>query len=215
MTQNYFYYNFLLSLTDQIKLWMPDKDNNIGDRFCDLGLDLFTEEGFEIVFNLYYHRLLHVANHYVSQQEDAEEIVQEVFVKLWDKRKKLEIDSNNIHGYLFKMVKNRCLDHLRKRSRNLSLYGNPGQIEDFLNFKALSDQQASNIIADELKEQIIRAIDLLPERCKMIFLKSRAEDLTYRDISSELQISVKTVENQIGKALRHMRFHLQEYLHLF
>ena len=194
---------------------MPDKDKNIGEKLYDLGLDSLNGEGFEIVFNLYYHRLLHVANHYVSQHEDAEEIVQEIFIKLWDRRNKLEINSNNIHGYLFKMVKNRCLDHLRKRSRRLSLYGHNGQIDDFLNFKALSDDQASNIIADELKEQIIRAIDLLPEKCKIIFLKSRSENLTYGDISNELQISVKTVENQIGKALKHMRFHLQEYLHLF
>jgi len=194
---------------------MPYKNKNTSHEFSVFCSDILNGEEFKIIFNLYHDKLLHIARNYVSQQEDAEEIVQDIFIKLWNKRKNLKIDSNNISGYLFVMVRNGCLDHLRKRNKRLSLYGHDEPIEDFLNFSALSDEQASGIIAEELREQIEKAIDLLPEKCRMVFLKSRQENLTYGAISDQLHISVKTVENQIGKALKHMRFHLQEYLHLF
>ncbi|MCK0147228.1 RNA polymerase sigma-70 factor [Arenibacter sp. F26102] len=193
---------------------MPPKNENIKGESNYL-LNINNNGEFDIIFKLYYPRLLLIANNYVASKEEAEEIVQEVFIKLWKNRSGINIKTNNINGYLFKMVKNGCLDYLRKSKRKLDLHGSHKQIEDALNYEALSDNDASDIIVDELAEQIRHAIDLLPEKCKDVFVKSRIDGLAHKDISEKLHISVKTVENHIGRAIKHMRFHLQDYLNLF
>lgn len=184
------------------------------ERFDDKIPQLLNEESFKVVFELYYPKLLHIASHYISSSSDAEEVVQDVFLKLWKERKSLQI-TTNFSGYLFTMTKNKCLDHLRKKSRQLKLHGSLEQIENWVNYKALSQTDTNSIIEKELYSQIQKAISLLPEKCKKVFIKSRLEGLAHKEISEELQISMKTVENHIGKALKHMRLHLQEFLHLF
>ncbi|UOB17137.1 RNA polymerase sigma-70 factor [Abyssalbus ytuae] len=192
---------------------MSDNKHNNNETFIYCTNNI-NEVEFDTIFNLYYDKLLFIAKNYISRPEDAEEIVQDVFIKLWKKKKDLNININ-LNGYLFKMTKNACLDHLRKKSRQLQKHGHYEQIENWLNYNALSDNNASEIIQKELASQIIEAINILPEKCKHVFIKSRIEGLAHKDISEQLQISIKTVENHIGKALKHMRFHLQEFLHLF
>ncbi|WP_273275754.1 RNA polymerase sigma-70 factor [Maribacter polysiphoniae] len=191
---------------------LKNEKNRIASNYL---LDIRKGEDFDIIFELYHPRLLHIARNYVSQKQDAEEIVQEVFIRLWENRSSIHIKTNNINGYLFKMVKNGCLDYLRKRKRVLARHGHNKQLEDALNYEALCDNDASEILVEELAGEIRNAINLLPEKCKEVFIKSRTEGLAHKDISEKLQISTKTVENHIGRALKHMRFHLQEYLNLF
>ncbi|WP_086477763.1 MULTISPECIES: RNA polymerase sigma-70 factor [Arenibacter] len=179
-----------------------------------MDLDASRSIQFEEIFDLYYKRLLHIAKSYVSGEEDAEEIVLDAFLTLWEKRKD-GVVLTNLSGYLFVTVKNRCLDHLRKKSRHLDQHGRSEQIEHWINYQALSNKGASSLLKDELEQQIRKAIALLPEKRRNVFVKSRVDGLSHRDISEELEISVKTVENQIGKALKHMRLHLQEFMHLF
>ncbi len=169
---------------------------------------------FETLFKLYHAKLLHIAKNYLSSEEDAEEIVQDVFVKLWKKKKTLEIHSN-FNSYLFKMVRNACLDQLRKDKRKVKRWGQDAAIEQHINYLALSDEASSLIIEQELAAQIEAAIQLLPDKCKQVFIKSRVQGLAHKDISEELDISVKTVENHITRAIKHMKLHLQEFLHLF
>ncbi|CAM4323935.1 RNA polymerase sigma-70 factor [Zobellia nedashkovskayae] len=194
---------------------MPRDYKTIKSELSTHSLNINSDAEFEFIFNLYHSKLLHIANNYVIKKEEAEEIVQEAFIKLWQKRRDLNLQPNKINDYLFIMVKNGCLDHLRKKKRQLSLHGPTQQIEDRINYNALSDDVATSIIAKELTEQIVQAIDLLPPRCKNVFVKSRVEGLNHKEISEKLQISTKTIESHMGKALKHMRFHLQEYLHLF
>ncbi|WP_276166464.1 RNA polymerase sigma-70 factor [Zobellia alginiliquefaciens] len=194
---------------------MPRDYKTIKSESYSHSLNINSDVEFEIIFKLYHSKLLHIAKSYVVEKEDAEEIVQETFIKLWQKRKLLTLQPNEISNYLFIMVKNGCLDYLRKKKRQLSLYGPAEQIEDSINYNALTDDVATDIIAKELAEQIRQAIELLPRKCQNVFVKSRVEGFNHKEISEKLQISTKTIESHIGKALKHMRFHLQEYLHLF
>ncbi|GAA4271682.1 RNA polymerase sigma-70 factor [Aquimarina gracilis] len=171
-----------------------------------------NEDAFKILFDLYYGKLLFFAQSYTSSKEDAEEIVQDVFVKAWKHRKKI---STNINGYLFKITKNACLDYLRSKKYKLSKSTNTLQLEALINHNALTDKNATSIIEKELEQKIQVAIDLLPTKCKKVFVKSRIEGLKNKEISDELDISIKTVENHMSKAIRHMRFHLREFLSLF
>ncbi|MDY8135800.1 RNA polymerase sigma-70 factor [Aquimarina sp. 2201CG5-10] len=171
-----------------------------------------NEDAFKILFELYYGKLLYVARNYIAVKEDAEEIVQDVFLKAWNKRKNI---TTNINGYLFKMTKNACLDYLRSKRYKLSSHNNIVQLEAYINHNALSDQIALSIIEKEIEEKIQASIQLLPEKCKNVFVKSRIEGKKNKEISDELDISIKTVENHMSKALRHMRVHLREFLSIF
>lgn len=175
---------------------------------------LKDEEVFDEMYKLYYSKLYSIALAYVSSNEDAEEIVQDVFVKFWKKREQIEILSN-LTGYLYKMTRNSCLDFLRSQKNKLAIGTNLHQQQYLLNYFALSSEADSLIIEKELQFQINEGIKLLPEKCRMVFMKSRMEGLKYREISNSMDISTKTVENQISKALKHLRSHLKEHFSLF
>lgn len=189
-----------------------EKKSHITKHFFIKNINEGNKEAFKILFELYYGKLLYVAQSYISNKEDAEEIVQDVFLKVWKKRKSI---TSNINGYLFKVTKNSCLDYLRSKKHKLSNTHNIVQLEAFINHNALADNDTSSILEKELEKRIQASIELLPEKCKKVFVKSRVEGLKNREISDELDISIKTVENHMSKAIRHMRLHLREFLSFF
>ncbi|MBP2833550.1 RNA polymerase sigma-70 factor [Aquimarina sp. U1-2] len=188
------------------------REFQITNKYFIKNLNEGNKEAFKILFELYYPKLLYVAQSYITNREDAEEIIQDVFLKTWKKRKKI---TSNVNGYLFKMTKNLCIDYLRSKKYKLGKIISTGQLETFINLSALSDDSAILIVEEELAQTIQNGIELLPEKCKRVFIKSRIEGLKNKEISDELNISIKTVENHMSKALRHMRFHLREFLSFF
>ncbi|RMG32040.1 MAG: RNA polymerase sigma-70 factor [Bacteroidetes bacterium] len=157
------------------------------------------EATFEAVFRQYYAGLCAYAHQYLKEKELAEEIVQQLFCKLWEKRQSLEIKSS-LKSYLFNAVRNNCLSHLRHEKvkaeyRQYSLYR---QAEVQLGFED-EVQQA------ELQQLIHAAIAALPEQCRRIFEMSRFEGMKYREIALTLGLSPKTIEAQMGKALKRIR----------
>ncbi len=168
-----------------------------------------NEEAFRILFEQYFETLFIIAKNYVTNDSDAEEIIQDVFLKVWKKRKSI---NKNIGGYLFKVTKNLCLDHLRSSKYKISKESNIVKLEAVINLIALEDPDSSALLEDELLKKIEHGIDLLPQKCRDVFIKSRFNGLKNREISEELNISVKTVENQMSKAIKHMRFHLKDFL---
>ena len=144
--------------------------------------------------------------------EDAENIVHDVFLTLWERKEEIEI-SFTLTTYLFTLVKNRCLNFLRHK---LIEEEYNSQMKEELGFKlyALEAFDYSYQSEEELQEIIRRALDTLPERCREIFIKSRIEGLKYKEISDELGISVNTVENQMVTALKKLRVALKDYLPL-
>ncbi len=173
---------------------------------------LYLKSDFEKLYKLYYPKMFAFAKNYVPANEDAENIVQDVFLTLWERKEEIEI-SFTLTTYLFTLVKNRCLNFLRHK---LIEEEYNSQMKKELGFKlyALEVFDYSYQSEEELQEIIRRALDALPERCREVFIKSRIEGLKYKEISDELGISVNTVENQMVTALRKLRVALKDYLPL-
>ena len=164
------------------------------------------EHTLESLFRDHFNGLCQFASGYVKQDEVAREIVQDAFVSLWEKRTSIDL-SKPVKSYLSTTVRNKCLNHLRNSKKFSS---------DLLALENLPEDagydQPDKLVESDIRDQIIRAIDELPEKCREIFRLSRDRHLKYRQIADHLQISVKTVETQMSKALQHMRIRLAEYL---
>lgn len=166
------------------------------------------------MFRLYFDKLFYFARTYLENEEEAKEITQNVFFKFWQKRATLNIDSN-LNAYLFRMTKNECLDYFKHQKVKANYQDNIQKERASLNQASLQDHPGLLLIETELEEKVSQILDELPPRCKQIFIKSRFEGLKYKEIASEMDISTKTVEHQIAKALRLFRRELQEYIGLF
>jgi len=164
---------------------------------------------FDKIYVLYYSRMHRFAKEYVLSDEDAENIVQDVFMLLWERKNVLDIQISLV-SYIFSLVKNKCLDFLRHQSV-VEEYKNDLSLKltalELLNYTLSSEEDIERIVTD--------AVNKLPERCRLIFLKSRVEGKKYKEIADELGISVNTVENQMVIALKKLRTELKDFLPLF
>jgi RNA polymerase sigma-70 factor (ECF subfamily) len=160
---------------------------------------------FENLFRQYYPLLCHYAFRFVKNTNQSEEIVQDLFCKLWENRKNVKIHSS-IKAYLYKATYHNSLQVLRKRSVKT-------QYEEYIKNKNFDDSQLSTALEEsEIYSIIQKTLANLPERCSMIFRMSRFEGLKYQEIADQLSISVKTVEANMGKALKSFRKSLKDYL---
>ncbi|PKD18670.1 hypothetical protein APR41_17840 [Salegentibacter salinarum] len=169
---------------------------------------------YETLFRLYFDRLFYFAKSYLEDEDEAKEITQNVFFKFWKSRNSLSIDSN-LNAYLFRMTKNECLDYFKHQKVRANYQDNIKKERAALNQSSLQDHPDLLLIETELEAKVSQILDELPPRCKQIFIKSRFEGLKYKEIANEMNISIKTVEHQIAKALRLFRRELQEYMGLF
>ena len=151
---------------------------------------------FEQFFQNNYNRFVLQAIRIVKDGNKAEDIVQDCFIKLWDKRNEITFDSNAL-GYLYRMVRNKSIDYLRAYKPVANLEDSDIENASFL--------ASDKVETEELQVRINNAIDALPEKCRQVFVLSRFENLSYKEIASQLDISPKTVENQISKALKQLR----------
>ncbi|RWX01694.1 RNA polymerase sigma-70 factor [Flavobacterium cerinum] len=164
-----------------------------------------NEAAFERVFKLYFKNLHAYAYTFIKEDIIAEEIVQNVFFRIWEKRDQLQID-DSLKAYLYRSVHNESLNHIKHQKVKSSFQ------EHYSNHAEASNDASATMIASELEIQIQKAINELPQQCRIIFQLSRFEQLKYQQIADQLNISVKTVENQMGKALKVMRLKLVEFL---
>ncbi|MEO9965505.1 MAG: RNA polymerase sigma-70 factor [Reichenbachiella sp.] len=167
-------------------------------------LDLSQEREYERVFKCYYKQLATFANQYVESSQIAEEIVQDVFTNVWIKSDQIEIRTN-IKSYLYGAVRNGCLNYLKHKKI----------VRRHEAYEALKSEsfETNFMEIDELQQEIDQALDRLPEKCREIFEMSRFEEKKYKEIAEELGLSIKTVENQMGRALKVMRSALSRHLH--
>lgn len=166
---------------------------------------LFDKNSFELLFRENYAELVNFGFKYVKDQDVAEELVQSMFLNLWEKSAKIEIRTS-IKSYMFGAVRNAALNHIKHQKVTQS-YADAHQHLGVSNHD-------DPLEYDELKEKIDMALQRIPEKCREIFELSRFEGKRYKEIAEELGISLKTVENQMGKALRILREELGEYLPL-
>ena len=165
-----------------------------------------NERVYETIFRKHYQALCNYACGILKDMDDAEEVVQSIFLKLWEQRESIEINVS-LKSYLYRAVHNTCLNRLK----HLKIQDTYRQyVGDYLEdtFDSATDIMDKN----ELENRIAEALGKLPEQCRLIFKMSRFEELKYQEIANKLGLSIKTIENQIGKALRIMRTELSDYL---
>lgn len=158
---------------------------------------------FNKLFNEFYSPLCRFAIGFVIDHDSAEEIVQQVYVNLWSKHEQIDT-GKSIRTYLYTSVKNRCLNYLRDQKKFRSYYLD---VEAELEIPVAE----KDIISEaDLNKQITEALDKLPPKCREIFMLCRFEDMKYKEIAEKLNISQKTVEAQMSKALKIMREELKD-----
>lgn len=164
-----------------------------------------TTVQFEQVFKEHFKRLHAYASTILKDADDAEEMVQNVFFKLWEKREKLE-ELQSVAAYLYRAVHNECMNFL-KHEKVKTAY--EAHAVHHGNISSAAEDTAGK---KELEQRVQSALNDLPEQCRTIFQMSRFEELKYREIADRLGLSVKTVENQMGKALKILRTKLSDYI---
>ncbi len=157
---------------------------------------------FEDLFKSNYNTMCNIACNIIKDTDGAQDIVQEIFIKLWDKKSNL-LEISNIKGYLFRATTNASINYLSQNKNTISLE-KAGVM--------LSINPDEIITTKELEAKIQYALDRLPPKCKAIFILSRFEGMKYKEIAEHLDISVKTVKNQMLIALDKMREDLRPYL---
>jgi len=162
-------------------------------------------QAFESLFHQYYPGMCSYAESLIKKENIAEEIVQDVFYNIWKNKSTLRITSN-IQSYLYRAVFNNSMMHLRKAKREMSLD------EQWADTQVQSsDNPAEELEAKELNAIILYTLQKLPERTRQIFNMNRFEGLKYKEIADKLAISIKTVEANMGKALKALRTSLEEF----
>lgn len=175
---------------------------NISDPEIFQRIKKGDEVAFSCLFDGYYSSLCFFAAKFLNDLDLARSLVQQLFVDLWLNREKVEI-KQSVKSYLFQSVKNRCIDHLRKEKINIGMSAPAFELNQ-IPFRDLVEEA-------ELNERINASINKLPEKCREIFLLCRFEGLKYAEIAQKMNISVKTVEMQMGIALKRLRESLSDY----
>jgi RNA polymerase sigma-70 factor (ECF subfamily) len=161
--------------------------------------NILTKKDFESIFHKHYVLLCRSALRLVQNEHTAEDLVQDVFCTLWHKKEELDIQS--IEGYLYRSVYNASLNYIKNKGK---FQLQELEASDIL----LIDQHASpehHYQMQETQQKIHQVVAKLPEACRIIFILSRFENKSHKEIANDLNLSIKTVENQITKALRIMR----------
>lgn len=167
-----------------------------------------SEAAFEQLFKLHYKALHAYACTILNDNMGAEEIVQQVFLKIWERRERLNIEGS-LKAYLYRAVHNDCLNVI-KHEKIKHAYKNFATNQ----LKNETDHASKKVLLGDLEKKLRIALNELPEQCRTIFQMSRFEELRYQEIADRLGLSVKTIENQMGKALKLMRIKLSEFLPL-
>ena len=158
-----------------------------------------SQSAFREFYDMTYDRLFRIAYYYPHHEEWSQEIVLDVFMKLWEHRKQL-LDVTNIEDYCFILVKNASLNYIEKEERRPTLSAEVLQEP--------ADQDVSpedTLISEELFARYVKALDRLPERCREVFILIREEKQTYAQVAEKLDISIKTVDAQLQKATSRLK----------
>ena len=154
---------------------------------------------FQKLFRLHHNTLCMHAYKYLADSDESQDAVQEVFVKFWEIKQDMVNDKNALY-YLITAVRNNCISRLRKKVHTVSM-------EDETVYNKITDTPLEEDIKEstDIQALVDEALALLPPKCGAVFRMSRIDKLTYQQIANELGISIKTVENQMGKAIGIMR----------
>lgn len=173
-----------------------------------------NQSAFEVVFLRYYSSLCSYALSILGNKDTAEEIVQDLFVRLWENRHNVEI-TNSLKAYLYRTAHNQCINQLeswkiRNQYSKKQIQAYEKNLVEITPFA--EDYPIANLIAQELEDKIQKSIDALPDQCRQVFLLIRIQKKTYQEVAAKLGISLNTVKTQMQRAVFKLRDMLQEYL---
>ncbi len=160
------------------------------------------EKEFEAFFNLHYPAMVGFAMNYLYDKDQAEELVQDVFTNVWIKAQSIQI-SNSAKSYLFTATRNACLNHIKHQKVKQAYAAQHDRV---------LTHSSNEVEYEELIDRLEAALNKIPEKCRAIFELNRFDGKRYKEIATELNLSLKTVENQMGKALKILRTELGDYL---
>jgi RNA polymerase sigma-70 factor, ECF subfamily len=186
-------------------------------KIADILFDRIKKEdqkALDTLFSIYFPRLNDFACHVVKDNVISQDIVQEVFVKLWEKR--LEIETINIEAFLFRLVRNRCIDYIKYIkvvNNHMKHIQNSSKYEELYRIDFVGDEPYV-VIEQELQQIIEKTIQELPERCREVFILSRIKGLKNKEIAEKLNINIKNVERHISRALQTFREKLSDEIPL-
>lgn len=183
-----------------------DKISSIDSLFWRIAIQ-DDEIAFRTLFFQFFSPLCVFAHRYIDSWETCEDIVQETFFKIWKNRKNIEINTSS-RNFLITSVKNTCIDYLRKQETEQNWQQK--EIENNTSWYTSGDIYSTI----ELEQMLSAALAKLPDNIRIVFEKNRFEGMTYSQIAAEHNISVKTVESYMTKALKHLRIELKDYLTL-
>lgn len=172
-------------------------------RDVNLKNKILDEQSFKDLFDLYFESICNFLNYYTHNREVIEDIMQDIFVNLWENRESLQI--THMKTYLYTTARNRVLNHIRDQHNRAAL------LENWAIQELEKSKGKDCINMGEFHSVLQEATDALPEKCREIYLLSRSQDLSYNEIAKEKNISVKTVEAQMSTALKKIRQHLSDY----
>jgi len=187
----------------------------IDQQYREQGMELETigtllaqkdEAAFEQVFKTHFKRLHAYAFTILKDEVEAEEMVQQVFFKIWERNENLSL-TGSVTAYLYRAVHNESLNYIKHQKVK-----SDHKLHIAYSMKNEVEHPGKKILASEMEKKIHEALNELPEQCRTIFQMSRFDELKYREIADKLGISVKTVENQMGKALKLLRAKLVDFL---
>ena len=172
------------------------------------------EAAFRVIYNNYSSRLYYFVLEFIPLKDAAENIVQDTFVTLWNRRKELK-DNTNLASYLFTGAKNNALYRLRDKKYRQKLFSDAIDASEMnLNTEALATVDTSVVAFQELEQIIQETLNNLPPQCKKVFELSRFREMKNKEIAEELNISVRTVEAHISKGIKTFKIALKDYLPL-
>lgn len=183
------------------------------ERKIITGIKIGDKVVFRELFDSYYTKLFLYAKGYVENEKEAEDIVQDLFFHLWEKRKDVVIFSS-VSAYFFRAVHNRCIQHLRHK-KVIKGYEEKHLFkikEAEILYKSSTDFSFSSVQLKEIQLILDKVYDNLPDKTREVFRLSRENSKSNKDIAEALDMSVKNVEYYITKALRKFRFALRDYL---
>lgn len=178
------------------------KSTNLLDKDANLSLEYFRE-----LFKNYYNSLLLYAFKNLNNRQAAEDVVQDVFLALW--KRKDEVDfTKPMRGYLYKSVYNRSINYLITQRNALSIQDK--SIRNLLHNEVVDYDQQESLLLKEISDELKTFVETLPPQCKKVFILSRGHQLKNKEIAIQLDVSEKTVEGHLSKALKELRNHFKK-----
>lgn len=185
---------------------MTRKPNQMYEQILLEKMRESDQSSFSVIFTGYYSDMVQFAGTFINDLDTCEDIVQNAFVDFWENRETLII-LTSLKSYLLKMIQNRCIDWLR----HLKIRDQYNRYADH-HLRLMENDTENYILRSELEVNLEKALQLLPSEISSAFRMNRQEGITYHEIAERQNVSVRTIEVRIGKALAMLREHLKDYL---